>query len=212
MVLADGGKASLRCLRPEDRDLLVEGFRRLSPESRYYRFFSAKDHLTDAEIRYLTEIDGVTHFAIGAVRTLPDGRAQGMGIARFIRMPDRPDVAEPALAVADDCQRKGLGTTLFARLVEAARERGVVWFECHVLGENHAMKALLDEISDEVTWRVGDNGAMVATFPVAHLEERPPDATPPEPSPARRLLQAAARQIISLVPSRRPRPGTTETP
>ena len=66
--LADGLTATIRCLRPEDRGLLEEGFRRLSPESRYLRFFAAKERLNDAELRYLTEIDGAMHFAIGAVR------------------------------------------------------------------------------------------------------------------------------------------------
>jgi hypothetical protein len=38
-----------------------------SPESRFHRFLSAKLKLTNADLRYLTEIDGIDHFAIGAL-------------------------------------------------------------------------------------------------------------------------------------------------
>src|SRR5207245_4362935 len=97
---------------------------RLSPTSRYRRFLSAKDHLTDREWRYFTEVDGINHFALGAVRHA-DGQEEGLGVARFIRLIDRPTVAEPAVVVADPWQRKGLGRLLLARLVAAASERGI---------------------------------------------------------------------------------------
>jgi len=40
--LTDGTAVRLRLLRPSDRDALVAGFKLLSPESRYRRFFTRR--------------------------------------------------------------------------------------------------------------------------------------------------------------------------
>jgi GNAT superfamily N-acetyltransferase len=147
--LSDGMVVQLRLVRPEDRTLILAAWERLSPESRYRRFLSSKTRLTDAELKYFTEVDGINHFAMGAVRTKETGE-EGLGIARFIRLHERPNVAEPAIAVADDTQGKGLGRLLLSRLVAAARERGVQRFACDVLAENTAMRGLLARISPAV--------------------------------------------------------------
>ena len=68
-MLKDGTAVRLRLIRPDDKDRLRAGFARLSPESRYLRFFVPKSTLTDAELVYLTETDGVDHVAIGASRS-----------------------------------------------------------------------------------------------------------------------------------------------
>src|SRR5262249_26789271 len=95
LELRDGSTVELRPIRPEDKPIFLDGFARLTPESRYLRFFTGKDHLTDAELAYLTEVDGERHFALGAIA--PDGR--GAGVARFVRLEDEPDVAELAVTV-----------------------------------------------------------------------------------------------------------------
>ena len=64
--LRDGTVVHLRLVRAEDKQLLRDGFDRLSADSRYRRFFTPKTHLTDDELRYLTELDGESHLAIGA--------------------------------------------------------------------------------------------------------------------------------------------------
>jgi GNAT superfamily N-acetyltransferase len=143
-TLRDGASVVLRPIRPDDKDLLARGFARLSPHSRYLRFFTPKACLTDDELRYLTELDGVTHFALGA--TTEDER-DGLGVARFIQLAAEPGVAEAAIAVIDDMHGKGLGSLLFERLVAAAAERGVERVRCHVLGSNTSMQDFLRAFS-----------------------------------------------------------------
>jgi GNAT superfamily N-acetyltransferase len=140
--LLDGTRVQLRLVRPEDKALLLDGFNRLSPESRYRRFFTPKTSLSTRELEYLTECDNTNHLAIGA---LLDGH--GVGVARFIRCEDDRDVAEAAIAVVDAIHGKGLGRILLERLAGAARERGVTHFRCDVLEANERMRALLDEIA-----------------------------------------------------------------
>ena len=90
--LRDGREVVLRLIRPDDKELLRRGFLAMSPESRYRRFFTIKHELSEDELRYLTEIDGVRHFAMGAVT--PAG--EGLGVARFIQIDGEPGVAEAA--------------------------------------------------------------------------------------------------------------------
>lgn len=155
--LGDGRRVFLRVVRPEDRALLVRGFERLSPESRYLRFMGTKVTLSEAELEALLDLDGEQRFAIGALRTTPGGGdGQGVGIARFARLPDEPDVAEAAVTVADEVQGRGLGSLLLRRLAAAARERGVRRFRGEVLLRNEPMRRLL-EAHAEAT--VVDTGA-----------------------------------------------------
>ena len=143
-TLRDGASVVLRPIRPDDKDLLARGFARMSPHSRYLRFFTPKASLTDDELRYLTELDGHQHFALGACT--PD-EADGLGVARFIQLAVEPGVAEAAIAVIDDMHGKGLGSLLFERLVAAAAERGVERVRCHVLGSNTSMQDFLRAFS-----------------------------------------------------------------
>jgi GNAT superfamily N-acetyltransferase len=146
VTLRDSTPVTVRLLRAADRQLLREGFERLSPTSRYRRFFRAKTELTDAELNYLTCVDGEDHLAVGAIRELATGEIEPLGIARFVRLADEPNIAEAAIAVIDPMQGKGLGKLLLHRLAQAALERSIERFRCIVLAENAAMQELFREL------------------------------------------------------------------
>jgi RimJ/RimL family protein N-acetyltransferase len=145
--LKDGSKVVVRQVHRDDAPLLVEGFTRLSAESRRLRFLTDKPRLTSAEVEYFTHIDHHDHEAIGA-RDAADGR--GLGIARFIRDPENPEVAEVAVAVVDDWQRRGLGTELLSRLFVRAREEGIHRFTALVDEDNQAVSALLKGLGGQI--------------------------------------------------------------
>ena len=133
--LRDGSRALLRPIRPEDRQRLVEGFALLSPRSRYLRFHDDVQHLTDEQLRCLTEVDHRGHAAWVALDPAHPG-VPGMGIARYIRLSHAPTVAEFAITVVDHYQGRGLGTLLLAVLAEAARANGIDVFRNYVLADN----------------------------------------------------------------------------
>src|SRR5262249_20362804 len=137
--------------------LLIEGFARLSPQSRYLRFFGPKDRLSDAELSYLTELDGVNHFAIGALAA-GEWPERGIGIGRFVRLTTEPTVAELAITIVDAEQRKGRGSALCARLVEAARERGIRRFRAEIMPSNAGMHALLRSQASQRRRRTATGG------------------------------------------------------
>jgi GNAT superfamily N-acetyltransferase len=192
--LRDGTPVLLRLLRPTDKELLRAGFERLSPESRYARFFTPKTSLSDDELRYLTEVDHEDHVAIGAVSER-DGDHTGLGVARFIRLADRPETAEAAIAVTDWAQRKGLGRLLLLRLVAAARERGVERFRFEVLSSNTGMAALIAEIAPERTIETA-GGALSIEVALPEVEPSQPPLAAPVGSAIYRLFRAAAANAI----------------
>jgi RimJ/RimL family protein N-acetyltransferase len=187
--LADGTEIVLRLLRPEHREQLIAGFDRLSPESRYRRFFTAMPELPEQVVRRLLDTDGWNHLAIVA-HTLagqPDG-AEGVGIARFVRLKDDPEVAEVAVTVVDHLQRRGLGTLLVRAISAAARERGVRRVRAEVLRDNEAVRALLRDFDEDV--RPVIDGT-VAVYDLAI-----PDPVAEAPSgPLYRLLRLAAEGV-----------------
>lgn len=189
--LDDGSHVRLRVIRASDKEILRAGFERLSPASRYRRFFTSKRSLTDNDLKYLTEVDGTDHFAIGAERIV-GGTEEGLGVARFVRLQDEPECAEPAIAVVDDWQGKGLGRLLFQRLVAAASERGITRFRSHVLAENEQARNLLEEVTDVVAeHREGEEVEVDM-----HLPKLEPDSAPshaPRHSPLYELFLQAAR-------------------
>jgi len=144
--LSDGTPVTLRLVIPADKPLLERGMDNFSPESRFHRFLSAKLKLTNADLRYLTEIDGVDHFAIGALNQA----GEGIGVARFVHFGDDRKVVEPAIAVLDAYQNKGLGRILFRRLMAAARERGIKRFHGSMLSDNKPMMHLLHSVAQRV--------------------------------------------------------------
>lgn len=161
VVLKDGTPVELRLVRPEDKSLFRDGFAQLSPETRFRRFLSEKDVLTESDLKYLTEVDGVDHVAIGAAAFDEIGRYLPVGIARFVRLAERPDVAEPAVVVVDSWQGKGAGRILLERLVAAARERGIRIFRSEVLVGNEPMMSILERIGPLNLESAGAEGVVV---------------------------------------------------
>jgi GNAT superfamily N-acetyltransferase len=135
----------IRPIEPSDRPALAAGLARMSPESRYRRFLSPTKNLTENELRYLTEVDHYDHEALVAVEL---GSTEGIGVARYVRLEDRPEVAELAVAVTDDRQGQGVGSLLLQRLAAVARENGIRRFSALILEENRPMLSLLNELGD----------------------------------------------------------------
>jgi GNAT superfamily N-acetyltransferase len=142
--LRDGATIILRPIRAADRDQLLDGFERLSPESRYRRFLVPVDELPERMVRYLTEVDHHDHEAIVALDPVS---GHGVGVARFVRRADRPDVAEAAVTVADDWQGRGLGTLLLDALAARGREEGIATFTGTLLATNREMLDVLRRVA-----------------------------------------------------------------
>ena len=103
LILADGTRLLLRPIGREDREGLAALFARLTPESRHRRFLTPKHELTPRKLAFFTDIDHVRHEAIAALDQR-DGSI--VGVARYAHFGDRARVAELAVLIADDLQRR----------------------------------------------------------------------------------------------------------
>jgi RimJ/RimL family protein N-acetyltransferase len=140
LVLADGTTLLLRPLSRDDRDEMLGLFERLSDESRWRRYLSPKPSLSPRELDYFTDIDHVTHEAFAAVDERDGSFA---GVARYVRHAGTEPIAELAVEVADEMQRRGIGTALCDCVIERAQINGLRLLTGTTLWNNHAARSLL---------------------------------------------------------------------
>src|SRR5262245_28080438 len=81
VVLRDGGTAHLRPITPEDAAAIQRFHSRQSPESIFFRFFSAMPRLSEADLDHFTHVDHTARVAF--VATLGE---EIVGIGRYERV------------------------------------------------------------------------------------------------------------------------------
>ena len=140
--LRDGTKVHLRSIVPEDEPLLHEAVASMSERTVYFRFFSPIKRMSDALAHRLAVVDYNDRFALVATTHRPTSKERIVGVARYDRARDT-DLAEVAVAVIDEFQRRGLGSVLLAELARVARKHGIRTFQLIVLPENREMLGLL---------------------------------------------------------------------
>ena len=142
LELKDGTKVQVRPIEPSDEPLLHEAVAAMSERTVYFRFFTPLKRMPDALAHRLAVVDYNDRFAIVATMNRPNGKERIVGVARYDRA-SGTDVAETAVAVVDEFQRRGLGSALLAILAKVAREHGIKTFSLIVLPENQQMLGLL---------------------------------------------------------------------
>ena len=149
--LRDGTEVVLRPVAPEDREAIRTSFERMGPDSRYTRFLSPIEELTERQLDYLTDVDHHDHEAILAL----DGEGSGVGVARYVRLEHDGPRAEVAVAVIDDWQGRGVGSALLECLSDRAREDGVEVFTAALLAENRSSAEILRRLGSTTTHNAG---------------------------------------------------------
>ncbi|MBX6382120.1 MAG: GNAT family N-acetyltransferase [Microbispora sp.] len=137
VVLADGGTAHVRPIRPDDADMLRAFYSRLSAESIYFRYFGPRPRLTDKDVVWFTNVDYDNRVAL--IATIG---TEMVAVVRYDRVQPR-DHAEVAFLVEDAHQGRGVASVLLEHLRAAARERGIKTFIADVLPGNHRMMNVL---------------------------------------------------------------------
>jgi RimJ/RimL family protein N-acetyltransferase len=155
-TLPDGTRILLRPIEAADKHRLAVALGRLSEETIRRRFLAAKPSFSTSELRYFTELDGHNHLALAAF--LAEDRETIVGVARCVRLLDAPDTAEFAIVVGDDFQGRGLGTLLARELATAARAAGIRRFAATMLGDNVAVRRLMNTISAHLELERIENG------------------------------------------------------
>ncbi|HEV3103473.1 MAG TPA: GNAT family N-acetyltransferase [Candidatus Dormibacteraeota bacterium] len=142
LELGDGTKVHVRPIVPEDEPLLIEAVAAMSERTVYFRFFSPLKRLPDALAHRLAVVDYNDRFALVATTHKPGAKERIVGVARYDRVVGT-DVAETAVAVVDEFQRRGMGSALLTILTKVALQHGIKTFTLIVLPENQQMLGLL---------------------------------------------------------------------
>jgi acetyltransferase len=148
--LRGGGEYTVRPIHPDDATMLQEFTRKLSPESRYFRFVSSMQELPTTMLSRFTLIDYDREMALVAVHHERSQGANGetvetariVGVSRYVTNPDRTS-CEFSLVVADDFKGHGLGSRLMLSIMDFAREKGLSEIEGLVLTHNPTMLKLM---------------------------------------------------------------------
>jgi len=143
-TLRNGMRVTVRAIRADDKDTILESFKGLDDETLYSRFFAPKKNLSEQELKQLTEVDFEQTVAL--VITLPvEGQEKIIGGGRYISFKDAEgiDSAEFAMIVEEDYQGFGLGKLIFKHLITIARAMGINKFDAEVLPANERMLNLL---------------------------------------------------------------------
>jgi RimJ/RimL family protein N-acetyltransferase len=164
--LHDGTSVLTRRIRPDDKRLIQRGIENLSELSVRRRFLSSRRKFTQAELRYLTEVDGRNHVAIVAESPTQPARRL-IGVARFVRLQDDPDTAEVAIVVADDFQGRGVGSLLARELAARARGLGVKRFTATMAGDNRPALRLMEKLTQHLERHPAGRGTTDAVIDLA---------------------------------------------
>jgi len=163
--LNDGIPVRIRPVSRDDEQRLKDGIARLSPQSRYLRFFSGMREAPPQVIKALITVDGHDHIAWGALRTdLPDTPA--LGVVHAFRDKDNPETAEFSVAVIDEYHGRGLARLLSAVLLLDCQREGLAHLAVNILPENRPAITLARSLGAH---RTGHSGS-VSEFDITIAE------------------------------------------
>jgi acetyl coenzyme A synthetase (ADP forming)-like protein len=166
VILRDGSTLRLRPPVDEDVPALVAFFADLSTRSRFLRFHGLA-LAGDRFVRTLVDPDWREKGALIGVMGEP-GEERVVAVGNYVRLRD-PRSAEAAFAVADDYQRKGIGTRLLEQLVTRASSHGIEAFIAEVLPENQVMLSVFENVGFLPT-RTLEGGVVEVKFSIAPTE------------------------------------------
>ena len=158
--MKDGKQVTIRPIRPEDEPAMVEFHQKLSERSVYLRYFqplkltqrTAHERLTRACF-----IDYDREMALVAERH-ECSRGAGNPGGRPPEQAARPRVKRNWLRwLSIEAQHKGLGTELYRRLIQLARDEKLTKVVSNMLPENREMRAMCTRLGFQMFSSLEDN-------------------------------------------------------
>ena len=159
----------IRQLRPSDLRRVCDHLLRLDAESRRDRFNGFAD---DNFVRAYAD----RCFAKG---TTVIGYVEGDRVLGAAELHERPEIAEPtgeiAFSVEQQLQHRGIGGSLFERLIANARWLGYTRLLVTTHPQNEAMKALARKFNASLSFDAGETVGVIELDPPAPVFPETPD-------------------------------------
>lgn len=137
LTTKDGRKIFIRPILPTDRNLVLDFFNRLSPQSIYMRFLNPI-HVLPRDIVYrFTHINYPSEFAlVGLIQE--DCQDAIVSIARYAYSANY-DSTELGVTVLDDWHHQGIGKALLKKVVNVGKANGIDRFKGRIHPDNQPM-------------------------------------------------------------------------
>lgn len=156
--MKDGEEVTIRPIRPEDEPLLIHFHEKLSERTVYLRYFqplklsqrTAHERLTRiCFLDYDREMALVVERNTGREREI-------LAVGRLGKLHGRNE-AELAALVRDEVQGKGIGTELYRRLLQIAKDEKIGKVVSTMLGENREMRTICEKLGFDISVELEDN-------------------------------------------------------
>jgi GNAT superfamily N-acetyltransferase len=152
---------TVRRVTESDRDALRRFLSELSLQSSFLRFFSGGRHTGEHDLDVLLRRSGTGVAAVAVAG------ARIVGHGMWAPALDAAGTADLALVVADDHQRRGIGTRLAQFVIADARRRGINDLEAHVLSGNDPVHRMISRLAPRSLWLVDDDVVRYRVRPAA---------------------------------------------
>jgi acetyltransferase len=167
--LRDGTPVIVRPLIEEDRVLVAEAYRRLSPEARYQRFWTRTGEMIgDTMLDRLIEQNPAKHVTWAVLDPARD--FPGVGGASWWRDTTKSDEAEISAMVLDADQGRGIGTLLLAVMWLTAFRAGLKHLLGYTLADNRRAADWMSDCGAQGTW---DGYKLVFRWDLDNLDTLP---------------------------------------
>ncbi len=148
IIRIDGHEVTIRPVKPVDERRVQEHFYNLDKGDIVSRFFQQKTAFIKDDVASMYQIDYAKEMTIVAV-TGEFGFGRIVALGGYVLDP-HTNVAEVAFSVAKDWQGKGLSTVIMLKLVDAAKDNGIMGLVAYTSRTNRAMIRLFNTLPYKV--------------------------------------------------------------
>jgi len=155
----------VRPVRPEDEELFLAFFKRVTDEDLRLRFFAPVRDFSHAFLARLIQIDYARAIAFVAI---DPANGEMMGAVR-LHADANHESGEYAILVRSDLKGLGLGWELMCLMVEWAKADGLSVVEGQVLRENTTMLDMCRKLGFGIRQDPADPDIKIVTLPIAQV-------------------------------------------
>lgn len=155
----DGRDVVIRPIRPEDEPLMIRFHEKLSERSVYLRYFQPlklTQRVAHERLSRICFVDYNREIVLVAERPDAAGNPEILAVGRLSKLHGR-DEGELAAVAIDAAQHKGIGTDLYRRLIEVAREEKLKKLISNMLPENREMRSICVKLGFKLFSNLEDN-------------------------------------------------------
>jgi len=170
-TMKNGVEILVRPIRPEDEPLLIKLHQALSERTVYLRYFQPlklSQRTAHERLQRICFIDYDREMALAVEHKNENGQTEIIAIGRLSRLRGKDD-GEMAVLVDDRFQHLGLGTLLYERLIEVARDEHLKTVLSTILSENREMQAICKKLGFYLEADL-DDGTVEAVLQLQHKD------------------------------------------